>query len=450
MIPPRSAVITNRKILTAVLYALVPILTLGIEDEFMTDVLGYAPPIDQWILEHSGFTICDLCGLLLWPLVAHELFKPRNRAVAAIFVIFGLSVIASGVYGLLRGTSLERSFFEPSLWKTLVPMGGLTLAVTALFEEREAASRFLSWFCFNQVALAAFSLGMFLLLGEGQPTYFQTTVPIFAGDVLIFIVAAFAITAFRLMARPRIPGALQVTVLGLALMFSLRRSFMAPVISVLLCWVGVAAVRRRGDLRTIWSGARLALVVGAAAWLFVGFVGPLKLTPDLMLGRIASMNPAWAVDQADPIYGTMGHMEDFLDGLDTVRDGPLLGQGLNVWFPLQRTSSWQEANVHAGVFKIWIKLGALGVVGYLLLFGRGLLLARELKSRDSRYPDRLFVVWFSTHFLLLSIFMNSVLLGYKNGFVVAIFAGLTTTLLAERRALKASALPIESVSLEAA
>jgi hypothetical protein len=368
----------------------------------------------------------------------------------ASFLILALSIVASGLYGLMRGTSLDRSLFEPSLWKTLVPMGALTLAASSLFEDAEAGRRFLSWFCLNQVAFAVLSLGGFLLFGQGQPTYFNTTVPIFAGDVLMFMVAAFAITAFRLMARPRFAGALQLILLGLAVMFSLRRTFMAPVLSVVLFWAGVAAIRRRGDLRTIWSGARLALVVGAAAWLFIGFVGPLKLTPDLMAGRIASMNLLWAVDQADPIYGTMGHMEDFLDGLDTVRDGPLLGQGLNVWFPLQRTSSWQEANVHAGIFKIWIKLGALGVIGYLLLFGRGLLAARELRSRDSRYPDRLFVVWFSLHFLLLSIFMNSALLGYKNGFVVAIFAAMTTALLSERRALATAAVPLGSVSMEAA
>lgn len=429
----RHGVFRHGDVVAAILYALVPVLTVGIEDDFMTEVIGYVPQGIEWTFERSGFTVGDLSGLLLIPLVVPYGLRRCNRGLLSALLVLFLAVIASGLYGILRGPMLDRSLFEPSQWKTLIPMGALALAFSALFEDEKARRRFLSWFCLNQVVVASLALGRYLLLGSGQPTYFQSSVPIFAGDMLVFIVVAFAVSAFRLIDRPRVFDALCAAILGMTLLFSLRRTFMAPIVSVLLFWAGVNAFRPGVDLKTVWSGLRIGLVVGAMVWLFAGFVGPMMMSSDLIFGRMASLNVAWALDQVDPIYGTMGHVDDFLDGLETVIENPLLGQGLNVWFPLARTRAWQEANVHAGLFKIWIKLGVLGVAGYLLLFGRGLLVASDLNRRDALHADRLFVVWFAGHFLLLSIFMNSILFGYKNGFVVALFSAMTTSLLRERR-----------------
>jgi len=428
-----SATVTLDVALRWLLYALVPILTLGVEDNFLTEALGYDLWGGQFSLQRSGVTACDVAGLLLVGLTIPLWFARGNRFYLKVFALLGLAVAVSGVYGRIRGVSSGYALFEPSVWKTLVPLFGLTVAFSRLFEDAWERRRFLSWFCAVQFAFSVFVLGCYLVLGRGQRTYFDAEVPVFAGDMLIFLIIAYGISLFRLAARRSWRDGLYVVVFATVIMLSLRRSFMAAVFSAPLFLLGSAVLRGGTRLRSVKQSARVLLVVLLTFWLFFGYVGPWRLPGDLVAGRVRSVNLLWAESQSDSMYGSMGHTDDFLDGLETVISSPVLGKGLAVWFDLPRTSGWQDANVHAGVFKIWIKLGFLGVVCYLLLFGRGLSVLKDLKRWDDLTAVRLFVVWFALHFIIVSIYMNSIFFGYKNSFVTATYLGLCAALVWERR-----------------
>ena len=66
--------------------------------------------------------------------------------------------------------------------------------------------------------------------------------------------------------------------------------------------------------------------------------------------RFQSVNPFWADQQTNVLLSSMGHTDDFLDGLDLVRESPILGHGLNTDLVLLRTGDWQEDNLHSTMF----------------------------------------------------------------------------------------------------
>jgi len=414
-------------------YALVPILTLGVEDSYLVEVIGYKPAFGQFPLSRSGITVSDIAGCVLLGLAIPFCFDRRSRSDLKLFALLAAAVLISGYYGLTQGASPDYTLFEPSVWKTLVPLLAFTISFNRIFRDARERDRFLSWFCTVQFAFALFALSVFLVSGWGQPTYFEATVPVFAGDMLFFLVIAYAISLFRLVNRPSWRDGLYVAVLCIVVMLSLRRTFILALLSAPLFFAAVAVASGRGARRWLRRVGLVALVMLMVGILFFGVIAPMRLTPAVVLGRMRSLDLIWALKQEGTIFGSMGHTDDFLDGLEVMMSSPILGKGLAVWFPLSRTWAWQDANVHAGILKIWIKLGLLGVIAYLLLFGRGLRLLKDIRVRDGFTGERLFAVWFSIHFIATSLYMNSKLFGYKNSFVVAIYLALCTALLAERR-----------------
>ena len=412
----------------AVLYALVPILTLAVEDGYLVEVLYYKPALGQFRLERSGATLADFAGCLLLVLVIPLMLKRRARRDIAAFSVMALAVLISGLYGLSLGASSDYSLFEPSIWKTIVPLFALTLAFSHCFQNAEDRSHFLSWFCGVQVCFALAALIASMVFGHGQPTYFGATVPIFAGSSLVLLNIAYAISLFRLATKFSWRQFAYVTVFALTIMLSLRRSFIVSLVSAPAFYFAVAFCRARSSGKYRAQAILLLLLLCCIAATFISIIGPMGLAPDLVAGRLKSVNLLWALDQSEAVFGTMGHTDDFLDGLETTMGSPLLGKGLAVWFPLPRTGRWQQANVHAGILKIWIKLGLLGVIGYLWIMGRGLRFFWGAVFRGEAGSERLFVIWFALNYILISIYMNTIFFGYKNSLAVAMYLALCTSI----------------------
>jgi len=424
---PASAIL-----LRTVLYALVPILTLGVEDSFLVKELGYVPMFGQYPLPRSGVTMADLASLAVLGLALPYVFDRRNRPDLKAFSVLAFAVLVSGIYGLLQGTDPKYRLFEPSAWKTLVPLFALTVAFNHCLSEDRERQRFLSWFCAVQFVFAGFLVLVYLGSGIGQPTYFGARVPIFAGPALTLLTIAYAISLFRLVSKFSWLQVAYVAVFAITIMLSLRRSFIAWVFSAPAFYFALTPIMGQRSRKWLYQAARLMVVVLLVALAFFAYVGPMRLTPTLIAGRFRSLNLFWAHEQANPYFGPVGHTADFLDGLEIVVNNPIFGKGLGVWFYLPRSGDWQESQIHAGIFQIWIKLGILGVIGYLWLFGKGLRLLRDIRTLDHLTGERLFLVWFSVNFILCSIYRGSILFGYKQSFVTAMFLGTCTSLMLAR------------------
>jgi hypothetical protein len=418
--------------LQLMMYALVPVLTFGIEDTYLTEMLGQVPAAFQFPLApSSGITLCDIGGIVLLGLAVPLMARRENRRDLKIFALFAIAILVSGLYGLIRGASSDYALFEPSVWKTLVHLVGFTIIFNRIFAVEADRERFLSWFCLLQFIFGALALADYFA-GGGHVSYFGANVPIFAGDMLIFVIIAFAICLFRLTTRITVWRLFGLGLFMLLILMSLRRSFIIPVISAPMLLAMVFAIHKRKLIRWIPHLFILTTLFLATIWIFYSYAGAWQLPTEFVIQRIKSINPFWADSQSEQILTSMGHTDDFFDGWETAIKSPILGQGLAVWFPNPRTSSWQNANIHAGIFKIWIKLGLIGVIAYLILFSRGITFFSALRIDDACSSMRLFVVWFSLHFLIVSIYMNSILFGYKNAFVTALYLALCTNMLSER------------------
>jgi O-Antigen ligase len=158
-----------------------------------------------------------------------------------------------------------------------------------------------------------------------------------------------------------------------AFLLSYRRSFwLGAVFAIVL--VGIVASRRR---------SRAVLAVGAAGLLLV-IVGTFTLgrSSDVqspVLERARSLEPGRLTESSGDRY----RLDEQRNVVDDLRRHPVTGLGMNVeWTARHPLSEEHDRNyVHVVLLWYWLKLGVLGVIGFLWLYAMALWTAFRVWGR---------------------------------------------------------------------
>jgi O-antigen ligase len=263
---------------------------------------------------------------------------------------------------------------------------------------------------------------MYFFFNQGQNSNVGRLVPIFAGDQLSFIILASYILSARIVIKPKLYFILAQTAFVLILILSYRRASMAAAIASIIIVVILLMIRNgkgKNLLFVFGLGSVAVLIVGLVLW------GTQRsaIESSFLFQRVLSINPIWAGQQTNILLSSMGHNDDFLDGLDLVRQSPILGKGLNTEFDLVRTGNWQTDNLHSTMFSLWVKMGLPGLVFYLFVVTFGIRFFFNGLGNKKLRPVWLvlFVISFSAYNFIITIYSNGVFLGYKNGTCLAIY-----------------------------
>lgn len=282
--------------------------------------------------------------------------------------------------------------------------------------------KFVNWFVLVQFLYSVYVLARYFISGLGQLSYVGSIVPIFAGDQIAFLILACFILSAQNIVKPSLYMIVAEAVIILTLILSVRRAAMAAAAASLLLVAILLLIRNGRGKRLLYLsslGVTILMLLGAILWL----TQRSAIESSFIFQRFQSINPFWADKQTNVLLSSMGHTDDFLDGLDLVLQSPVLGQGLNTDLVLLRTSSWQEDNLHSTMFSLWVKMGLPGLIFYLFVATYGIrYFFNGLKSRNlSAVWLILFILAFSIFNFLTTIYTNGVFLGYKNATCLAIY-----------------------------
>ncbi len=170
-----------------------------------------------------------------------------------------------------------------------------------------------------------------------------------------------------------------------ALLLSYRRSFWIATV------LGLLFVVLLGSGRTLRSfGFPLAIAFVIAVYLAVGSTAVSQLDtrsadPGSLSGRLASLNPSSLQSNIEDRY----RIDERRNVLADLQASPIAGLGLGVgWIqhsPLSIGNITRQY-VHVGALWWWMKLGILGLIGYLWILGRAVVTGLQIWRR---HPDRL-------------------------------------------------------------
>jgi hypothetical protein len=163
----------------------------------------------------------------------------------------------------------------------------------------------------------------------------------------------------------------------LALILSYRRSFwIAGVFSLIV--VAIIASRHRGRIVIALAGVALALSFGAV--LTVGTSGS-STSP--LAAKAKTLNPGGGLEEDK---GDRYRLDERQNVIANIEEHPLTGIGLGVpWkvqYPLAETHD--RRYVHFALLWLWLALGPLGPIAYLVLMGAGMWTAVRVWRR---HPD---------------------------------------------------------------
>jgi hypothetical protein len=405
------------------LYSLVPILTISVEDVYFLNKFssGFKDP-QYWVFS-KAFVLPPIVLLMLIGIGIAVMLKPAhvNRFLLLIAVVFFGALMTGILVGVFGKIEAPKLFFEFQYWRSLVFFILLVFLIYKVMSIEEF-DKFIDWFVLIQFLYSVYALVLYFFFHQGQFSYVSHIVPIFAGDQLAFILFACFILSARNAVKPGLYSVIAELVMILVLFLSLRRAPMAAAVASLVLATGLLLIRNGKGKRIliIFSlGMAVTLILGVILW----STQRAAIESSFIFQRFQSINPFWADQQTNVYLTSMGHTDDFLDGLDLVQQSPILGKGLNTDFVLLRTSVWQKDDLHSTMFSLWVKLGLPGLIFYLLVVTYGMLFFfKGLKSRKlTRVWLVLFVIAFSFFNFITTVYTNGVFLGYKNATCLAIY-----------------------------
>lgn len=233
------------------------------------------------------------------------------------------------------------------------------------------------------VALAAartiLGLAAFAFVGQIDPGLGDRSTSYEPASNWLVVVLILGLSA-ALLRRIRLPGRLLVFLpLALAaLTLSYRRSFwIAAVLGlVLVLVIASGQVGRRLIVPVV-----VVIGVGIFLALSSGVVGQLQ---GPVAARLESLNPSKVAANDQDRY-RIGERKNVLA---EIRDHPLTGLGLGVdWrgrYPVTISFTDQRNYVHMGLLWFWLKLGLLGAIAYLWIFGTAITTGLRVFRR---HPD---------------------------------------------------------------
>jgi O-antigen ligase len=405
------------------LYCLVPLLTVSIEDAYFLNKLSTGLNNPAYWLFSKSLPLPPIVIFMLVSIGFVLMFRPTriNPVILSITLIFLVALATGIIVGLFGKVETPKLFFEFQYWRSLVFFIVITLIMTKLMTVPEF-EKFLAWFVLVQFLYAVYALVGLYIFGQGQSSNVGKVVPIFAGDQIAFVILACFILSAQNVVKPRFFPIIAEAVLILVLVLSLRRTAMAAAAASLVLAAALLLIRNGKGKRILalfTLGVTGLLILGTIIWV----TQRSKIESSFVFQRFQSINPFWGDRQSNVLLSSMGHTDDFLDGLDLVLQSPILGQGLNTDLVLLRTSSWQEDNLHSTMFSLWVKMGLPGLVFYLFVSTYGIrYFFNGLKSRDLSAPWLvLFTTGFSIFNFLTTVYANGVFLGYKNATCLAIY-----------------------------
>jgi len=412
-----------KKLTIIFLYSLIPILTISIEDVYFLSKLSSGLQNPAYWLFSKVFILPPVVILMVIGIGLALLMRPTriHRILLIITVLFIIALTTGITVGLFGKIEAPKLFFEFQYWRSLVFFIVLTFLIAKLMTYSEY-DKFINWFVLVQFFYSIYVLAKFFFLGQGQLSYVDQIVPIFAGDQIAFIVLACFIVSARNLVKPRAFLIVAEAVFILVLVLSLRRMAMAAAAASIVFTAALLLVRNGKGKKLIYLSSlavTTALILGAILWV----TQRSAIESSFIFQRFQSVNPFWADKQTNVFLSSMGHTDDFLDGMDLVLQSPILGQGLNTDLVLLRTSRWQEDNLHSTMFSLWVKMGLPGLLFYLFITTYGIrFFFKGLKNRDLKAVWLvLFIIAFSVFNFLTGIYTNGVFLGYKNATCLAIY-----------------------------
>jgi O-antigen ligase len=403
------------------LYILVVILTISTEDTFL--LIRLSNEGRSFLFDDLFASIEPIFGILLLTIVFAflSISYPPNKVITILNSILITAILFGITIGIIRGDILYTALFEFRYWRSLVFFSALTVVMFGLWQNKENLNQFINWFVIIQALFALYSLGNYILFGNGQLTNYARRVPVFAGDELHFLVLAYFLLSVRNIKKPGWFSILQQGLIFLVLVFSLRRAILAAVIAGVLLPFGVNFFKKTTiSFKKILSYLSISLILFGFFLLIIDATTDIEY--DYIFYRFETINPF-----ANRRYAhdtTKGHTDDFLDGWELVKQSPIVGKGLDSYFELIRTEDWQgHSSLHSTMFSLWVKMGLPGLLFYLFVITYGLrfILSFHQSLTDDQYWFSVFVFSFSAYNFLATIYTNGIFLGWKNAFCLAIY-----------------------------
>lgn len=319
----------------------------------------------------AGFKPADLFVLAFaWIAVLRWLARPaatlpRESVIATIVVAIP---VLTGIWtGLAHGST---NLFSD--WKNLVIGCIFAFALWAtLLHTDEDVIRMARLMVLVSTGYSAFIIVRFAL-GGGVVTETLGRTPVFTGPVLVYMIAAVAVSAAMLAVQGSRPIWLTGAALPAAVVLLSLRRFAWGELATVIVLILAMHVETRGALRRLLPPIAALAAVFALLIATGGGIG-------VYAQRLASFD---FLTRSSSRYAVtnQSHLDDILDGWDQVKRHPLFGLGVGVTFVGDRTRSWKpvSSQVHNGPLTVWIQFGLLGLVVFL---GAHLKLFSAMRSR---------------------------------------------------------------------
>jgi O-antigen ligase len=348
------------------------------------DGSGPVPGVDV-VYEAVGGTITplDLLLALVVAATALELVHRREplRLPALLtlpLALFALGIVAGSVTGLARGASAVDVAYAGRSLLYLVILPVLVFNLVRTPRQLKAAL----WLGAAEAVVKAVVGLLTVATGQGADvegstiTYYE---PVANWLMMVAIVGVLAAVLLRVRDRLPLWLLLGTPLMLLSLVLSYRRSF----------WIGLAlGVLLAIALGLSPAGRRMlvptAALVAASLWA-LSTIGLQTQGP--IVERVESLRPSQIASNAEDRY----RLDERANVLAELRAQPIAGLGLAIgWssaarpLPVEHESGRQY--VHSVVLWHWLKLGVLGLAGYLALLWASLLMAWRTWRR---HPDPL-------------------------------------------------------------
>ena len=346
------------------------------------DGQGFLPQTLLWYRNVAGpVTTTDLLFATAVGAVVLDHARSRRALVDAgaltgpLLLVLG-GTIGGAATGYLAGASIEPLLNGVRVLVYLVVLPYLVVDVLGSSRERVRRAVLLVAGVVALkavVGLAGWAIGQGRYVGDSRLIYYAPTANILVTLVLL-VLAASVVQRLRLPTWAYAVGAGAL----LTLVLSYRRSFwIAFVVGLVL--VVVVASGRRGRGVVVLTGA----VLVAALWLALNAGGATGQGEGAVVERVRSLNPDRIEATPDDRY----RLDEQRNVVEEIRRQPLTGLGLGVpWearHPLAVEHPGGRDYVHMTVLWYWLKLGPLGLLGYLLLHATAARQGYELWRRSS-------------------------------------------------------------------
>jgi hypothetical protein len=298
---------------------------------------------------------------------------PLGRPILALAAL--LPVFAC--YGLVRGNPLQDAvgYYE---WRCLFLAIVFYFLVVTLVDTGAKATHYFSWFIVLIATKATYSLLIYLLQIEGPFRYGLGSGPVDEGpENYMFVFGALAAISLLLFAREMSTGRktivwLTAVVTVINILVSEKRN---PQLGLL---VGVVVLAWRLPRRQKLRWGAIAGIATAVLLLFSAFLGQRPKTQGLEASASRYTEIIDAVQDPSSLISGSGtfafHVLDWVDAWNTIVKRPLLGAGFGGQFERNYTllsfvggESIEPGIVHNQYLTFWVKMGVVGLAGYVWL-----------------------------------------------------------------------------------